>query len=308
MIFSIVGPTGSGKSDLAIEIAKNCSGSIISCDSVQVYRGFNIGSGKVTPIEMGGIPHYLIDIKNGNEEFTVGEFVEKAESAVNEIFKLNRVPIIVGGTGLYYRAFAYQYNFHEVDKDEEKKLREKYDGILKEKGVAYLYQLLIEIDNKSANIINPNHSSRIIRALVYYYANQRGITIQKDETKGLRKDLCGIYLDVNRDILYDKINNRVEDMIKIGLIDEVKQLLKSGVVEDASPMKTIGYKEVLGYLKDEFSLEQTKELIKQASRRYAKRQITWFKRHDELIRMPYNTQKDKEKIIYYFLNYLLKTD
>ncbi len=306
MIFSIVGPTGSGKSALAIEIAKLCSGSIISCDSVQVYRGFDIGSGKVTPEEMDGIPHYLINIKNGNEEFTVGEFVDKAQVAIDEIIKLNRVPIIVGGTGLYYRAFAYQYSFNEKAKDEEKVLREKFSRILEEKGVAYLYQQLVDVDLKSASIIDQNHSSRIIRALVYYYTHEIGITIQKDKTKGLRSDLFGIYLDVDRKILYDRINDRVDKMIKSGLLYEVKNLLDCGIKTDSPPMRTIGYKEVVSYLEGDSSLEQAIELIKQSSRRYAKRQITWFKRHEELIRMSYNTEIDKEKIIYYFLNYLKK--
>ncbi len=308
MIFAIVGPTGSGKSVLAIKLAKACSGSIISCDSVQVYKGFDIGSGKVTSEEMEGIPHYLLNIKNGNEEFTAGEFVSRAQAAIDEILKLKRQPIIVGGTGLYYRAFAYQYTFNEGCKEKEKELRTEFLKILKEKGVAYLYQRLLDVDKESAKIINPNHSSRIIRALVFYYVHQDGISIQKTETKGLRDDLVGIYLDVDRQILYDRINNRVDKMIDIGLIDEVQTLLDWGISENSPPMKTIGYKEIVEYLKGNFNLERSIELIKQSSRRYAKRQITWFKRHEELLRMPFNTQIDKEKINYYFLDYLNKMD
>ncbi|MDD2370571.1 MAG: tRNA (adenosine(37)-N6)-dimethylallyltransferase MiaA [Firmicutes bacterium] len=308
MIFAIVGPTGSGKSDLAIEVARACSGSIISCDSVQVYKGFNIGSGKVTDEEMNGIPHYLLDLKNGNEEFTVGEFVARAQSAIDEILKQKRVPIIVGGTGLYYRAFAYQYTFNDGCKKKEDKLRKEFLEILEEKGVVYLYEQLKLVDSISAKTINPNHSSRIIRALVYYYIHQDGIKIQEDATKGLRDDILGIYLDVDREILYDRINKRVDKMIESGLVEEVQKLLGSGIKEDSSPMKTIGYKEIISYLKGDFNLDRAIELIKQSSRRYAKRQITWFKRHEELIRLPYNNRNDKEKIIYYFLNYLKKID
>lgn len=307
MIIAITGPTGSGKSALAVELAKLCNGSIISCDSVQVYRGFNIGSGKVTEEEKQGIPHYLLDIKAGNEEFTAGEFVNRAQAAVDEIEGSGQVPIIVGGTGLYYRAFAYQYAFNEGNKEQEKELRDQYLKLLDEKGVEYLYQMLMAVDEKSAMAINPNHSSRIIRALVFYEINLAGIVKQKDETKGLRDDIIGIYLDVDRDVLYDNINKRVDKMIEVGLVDEVKNLLDSGIREDAAPMKTIGYKEIVSYLKGACSIDDAIADIKQNSRRYAKRQITWFKRHGELFRMPYNSLNDREKIICHLQKYLNKT-
>lgn len=307
MIIAITGPTGSGKSALAVELAKLCNGSIISCDSVQVYRGFNIGSGKVTEEEKQGIPHYLLDIKDGNEDFTAGEFVNRAQEAVDEIEGSGRVPIIVGGTGLYYRAFAYQYAFNEGNKEQEKELRNQYLKLLDEKGVEYLYKMLVAVDEKSAMSINPNHSSRIIRALVFYEINLAGIVKQKDETKGLRDDILGIYLDVDRDVLYDNINKRVDKMIEVGLVDEVKNLLDSGIREDAAPMKTIGYKEIVSYLKGASSMDEAIADIKQNSRRYAKRQITWFKRHEELFRMPYNSLNDREKIICHLQKYLNKT-
>lgn len=307
MIFSIVGPTGSGKSSLGIELAKVCYGSIISCDSVQVYRGFNIGSGKVNDKEKQGIPHYLLDIKDGNQVFTAGEFVIKAQDAVDDIQKSERVPIIVGGTGLYYRAFAYQYAFSEGSKDKEIELRNEYLKLLEEKGVEYLYQLLIDVDKESAKEINPKHSSRIIRALVFYYVNLEGIGVQKVESKGLRKDIIGVYLDVDREVLYDNINKRVDKMITEGLVEEVKKLLASGINEESAPMKTIGYKEIVSYLKGECQLADAIASIKQNSRRYAKRQITWFKGHNELLRMSYNSIEDGGKIICHLLKYLNKT-
>lgn len=307
MIIAIVGPTGSGKSALAVELAKVCNGSIISCDSVQVYRGFDIGSGKITEAEKQGIPHYLLDIKDGNEEFTAGEFVVRAQEAVNEIESLGRVPIIVGGTGLYYRAFAYQYAFCDGNKEKEKELRKKYLKLLEDKGVVHLYQMLMAVDKKVASEINPNHSSRIIRALVFYYTNLNGISKQREETKGLRKDIVGIYLDVEREVLYDNINKRVDKMIQNGLVREVEDLLESGILEDSAPMRTIGYKEVVNYLKGNCDLEESVAAIKQNSRRYAKRQITWFKGHNELFRMSYNSINDGEKIIYHLLKYLNKT-
>lgn len=307
MIIAIVGPTGSGKSALAIELAKACNGSIISCDSVQVYRGFNIGSGKVTEYEKQDIPHYLLDIKDGNEEFTAGEFVIRAQEAVDEIKGLGRTPIIVGGTGLYYRAFAYQYAFDEGCKEKDKELRNKYLRLLEEKEVDYLYRLLLDVDEEAAKDINPKHSSRIIRALVFYYGNQKGISKQKAETKGLRNDIVGIYLDVDREVLYENINKRVDKMLEAGLINEVSELLEKGIDCQAAPMKTIGYKEIVSYLEGACSLDEAVSSIKQNSRRYAKRQITWFKSHEELVRMSYNSVDDREKIICHLLKYLNKT-
>lgn len=308
MILSIVGPTGSGKSELAVEVAKMCRGSVISCDSVQVYKGFNIGSGKVTEDEKQGIPHYLLDILDGNETFTAGEFVQRTKTAVTEIESEGRIPIIAGGTGLYYRAYAYQYALSEKEPDREKRLRDEYMALLEEKGPQYLHSLLAVADNESAKEIDPRHSSRLVRALVYCAVNKKGIGVQKEESQGLRGDIRGVILDMDRELLYERINARVDRMIEKGLIHEVESLLEMGIQEDAAPMKTIGYKEIVSYLKGTYSLEEAVSLIKQSSRRYAKRQITWFKRHEELTRMPYNSIEDKEKVICQLLKYLNKID
>lgn len=297
MIIGIVGPTGSGKSSLGIKLAKEIKGEIISCDSVQIYKGFNIGSGKVNDEEIAGIRHHLIDIKEGNESFTVADFIQLAEGLVREIEGRGKVPIIVGGTGLYYRAFAYRYVLNEEKKEEEDRLRDKFLNELQIKGVDYLYTLLNFLDEESGRIIDPKHSSRIIRALIYYHIHGRSIAGQNISALGVRNDLLGIYLDVDRELLYGKINVRVDKMMVDGLLGEVETLLSEGISKNSPTMKTIGYKEMVEYLEGLVSLEEAVDNIKRNSRRYAKRQITWFKKHEELNAFPYNNLEDQGKII-----------
>lgn len=296
MILGIVGPTGSGKSDLAVRAALEFGGEILSCDSVQVYRGFDIGSGKVTVEEMQGIPHHLLDIRDGNESFTAGEFASLAETLVGEIRSRGKLPILCGGTGLYYRAFAYRYSL--VDSlPEERAVRERLTAELEEQGVESLYARLQEIDPEGAKEIGPRHSSRILRALCFAECHGRGIRVQERKTEGLRPDLVGIYLDLERERLYGRINARVDRMFESGLVEEVRGLLASGIRPDAPPMRTIGYKEVVAFLQGDWSLEEAREGIKQHSRNYAKRQITWFRGHPELLRLPYNVPEDGERIL-----------
>ena len=305
MIIGIVGPTGSGKSELAVRVALRFGGEVISCDSVQVYRGFDIGSGKIRVEEMQGVPHHLLDIRDGNEGFTAGEFVELANGLVEVIRGRGRVPIVVGGTGLYYRAFAYQYSLEESG-PQEREVRDRLSRELEEEGVEVLYHRLRLADPEAAGVIDPRHSSRILRALCFAECHARGIGVQVQETKGLREDLVGFYLDVERDLLYGRINARVDRMVEEGLVGEVRGLLASGVRPDAAPMGTIGYREVVSYLKGEVSLEEAVVLIKQHSRNYAKRQVTWFRKHGELIRVPYNRGEDGFEILDMIGNFLKK--
>ena len=297
MILGIVGPTGSGKSALSVKVAKAIDGEVISCDSVQIYRGFNIGSGKISSAEMEGIKHHLLDIKEGNESFTVGEFIELAEVLVNDIIDRGKIPIITGGTGLYYKAFAYRYQLQDNNSKKEDKVRAEFYSLLEDRGVDYLYKLLKSVDEESWKIIDARHSSRIIRALVYYFTYGESIVKQNISCLGLRDDLIGIFLDVKRDLLYSRINRRVDEMLADGLVEEVSALLANGISFDSPPMKTIGYKEVVAYLRGLISYNEMVDKIKQASRNYAKRQITWFRGQKELNCFDYNCLEDQGKII-----------
>ena len=291
-IICILGPTGSGKSELAIEAARRMNGAIISCDSVQVYRGFDIGSGKVTEEEMGGIPHYLIDILLGNESFTAADYVVKVEEALASIREAGKQPFLVGGTGLYYRAFAYRYSFGKKGEDSNYR-KELYE--LWERDSGSVYGLLEEKDPQAALSIHPNHKTRIIRALEVYHMTGKSILVQEENTQGLREDIKAYGLLVDREVLYERINRRVEAMIDKGLVEEVKGLLKAGISEDAPPMGTIGYKEVVAYLKGEVDFWEMKELIKKNSRHYGKRQMTWFRKHPEMAWLSYSTPEEREK-------------
>lgn len=301
MIFAIVGPTASGKSALGVQVAKAVGGSVISCDSVQVYKGFDIGSGKLTQAEREGVPHYLLDIRDAREGFTAGEFRSLAEEAVMEIQRDGRIPILVGGTGLYYRAFAYQYALREKSPEEEA-VRLALIREMEEKGSPALHQRLAALDPEGASLVDPRHSSRVLRALTFTICHQEGIQIQEEESGGLRPDLYGILLETDRPLLYERIGNRVLEMLERGLLDEVKRLHDKGIPWDAAPMQTIGYKEAGAFFRGELSYEEMVEAISRHTRNYAKRQVTWFRRHEELLRLSMNAPEDMEKAVRYFRN------
>lgn len=301
MIFAIVGPTASGKSALGVQVAKAVGGSVISCDSVQVYKGFDIGSGKLAVDEREGIPHYLLDIREGWQSFTAGEFRTLAEEAAEEIRKEGRIPILVGGTGLYYRAFAYQYALREKSPEEEAvrlKLMQEMEG----SGSPALHRRLTELDPEGASLVDPRHSSRVLRALTFALCHKEGIQVQEEESGGLRPDLHGILLEVDRPLLYQRIGSRVAEMLKMGLLKEVEGLHERGISWDAPPMQTIGYKEAGACLRGELSYEDMVEAISRHTRNYAKRQVTWFRRHEELQGMSMNFPEEMEEAVRYFRN------
>ena len=264
MIICIVGPTGVGKTKLSIELAKKLNGEVINADSTQVYIGLNIATAKIREDEKEGIPHHLFDIKKIDEEYTVYDYQKDCRNKIEEIISRGKTPILVGGTGLYIKASLYNYEFKE-----EKKSANNYDNLLNEE----LYKKLIKIDNNTD--IHPNNRKRIIRAL-NYYENNNEVLSNKGKSDKLLYNTLFIGLTTNREILYDRINKRVDLMIENGLIEEAKELYDKKIYSKAV-MTPIGYKELFNYFNGNVSLDDAIDLIKKKSRNYAKRQYTWNK-------------------------------
>jgi len=271
----IIGPTAVGKTNLSIEMAKRYNGEIISGDSMQIYRGMDIGTAKITNEEMQGIPHHLIDIKEPEETFSVAEFQLLVRAKINEIAGRGKLPIIVGGTGLYIQSVIYDYQFSDVPGDEvfRTELEERAEQI----GNEELYKELQAVDPESAKQIHPNNVRRVIRALEIFHLT--GKTMQDYQSKqqpDLLYDTALIGLTMDREKLYERINLRVDIMIEQGLLDEVKSLYQKGL-RDYQSIQAIGYKEIYDYLDDNVTWDTAVSQLKQNSRRYAKRQLTWFR-------------------------------
>lgn len=279
-VICIVGPTASGKTALSIALAKKLSGEIVSCDSMQIYRGMDIGTAKPTPEEMGDIPHHMISIVPPEENYSVARYVSEASVAVDDIIRRGKMPIIVGGTGLYADSLIKGTEFAEYREDED--YRNELFRLCEEKGNGYVHALLAEVDPERAAEIHENNAKRVIRALEVYKAT--GKTISEHDAESLKQPprydatYIGLMYD-NREKLYEHINLRVDIMMEAGLCDEVKSLLDSGVSSKATSMQAIGYKELVSYFEGNCTLSDATEQIKQSSRRYAKRQMTWFKRN-----------------------------
>ena len=281
-VIVIVGPTASGKTSLSIELAKQIKGEIISCDSMQIYKDMDIGSAKPTKEEMQGIKHYIIDEVLPTERFSVARYKQEAEKAIEEILKKGKTPIVVGGTGLYANSLIYGIEYDDIKLDE--KYREELMKIAEtQEGLEKLYNEAKKIDEKATEKISPNDKKRIIRILEIYKATGKNKTEQEIESrkKEVKYDYKIFGINIERPILYERINKRVDIMIDQGLIEEVKKLIKK-YQEFPTAMQAIGYKEIVEYLNNELSLEEAIEKIKQETRRYAKRQITWFKRIENL--------------------------
>lgn len=271
----IVGPTAVGKTDLSIAIANEFEAEIISGDSMQIYRGMDIGTGKVTQNEMADIPHYLIDILNPDEEYSVADFQKDVNTHIHRIQGNNRIPIIVGGTGLYINAVLYDYNFTEARRDDS--ITRRLEERLEQEGNLVLYNELKEIDPVQAKKIHPNNYRRVIRALEVYEVTGKTMSeMHEAQEKTPKYDHILIGLEMDRDLLYKQINGRVDRMIADGLVEEVRSLYEQGYGESKA-MQAIGYKELIPFIKGQASLADCVDLLKQNSRRYAKRQLTWFK-------------------------------
>lgn len=278
----VAGPTASGKTALAIDIANYVGGEIVSADSMQIYKYMDIGSAKPTKTELSQAVHHLIGFLNPDEEFSVADYTELAHKTIADINSRGKIAVMVGGTGLYINSVVNDVTFGEIDTDYE--CRDELQKLAEEKGSEYLLEMLAEFDEVSAKRLHPNNLRRIIRAIEFYKVTGKPISEHQEETKQVesRYDPLMLCIDWDREVLYDRINRRVDMMLKDGLLDEVKYLMDKGYTKELNSMKGIGYKEVMDCLDGKISLEETIELIKQSSRRYAKRQLTWFRRDERI--------------------------
>lgn len=294
----LTGPTAVGKTEISIELAKRINGEIISADSIQVYKYMDIGSAKITAEEMQGIRHYLIDILNPDEEFNVHIFQQLAKKSMEEIYAKGKIPIIVGGTGFYIQSVLYDIKFDMTDNHHE--YRKYLENLVKEKGNRYLHTMLSEIDPESSQNIHFNNVKRVIRALEYYHDTGRRISEHNNEQHQNESPYNFAYFVLNdeRDLLYSRINSRVDKMIQSGLVDEVRNLLEMGYGLELISMQGIGYKEIAEFLEGKWTLEEAVELIKKNTRHFAKRQLTWFRREKEVSMIQCNElAHNKEKIL-----------
>jgi tRNA dimethylallyltransferase len=281
-LFILMGPTAVGKTSVSIELAERLNGEIISADSMQIYKYMDIGTAKISKEEMKGIPHYLLDMIYPDESFTVSNYKESASKYITKLNDKNILPIVVGGTGLYINSLVYNLNFAQVASNDD--IRRKLESARIERGNNYLHNLLKDIDKNSADRISINDTKRIIRALEIYEITGKTMT---EYNKNFRLpnedyDLVMICLNMNREKLYQRINYRVDLMIQSGLIDEVKYILDKGYDKNLVSLQGIGYKEIIMYLENKCSLDEAIEKIKQGSRNYAKRQLTWFRRDNRI--------------------------
>ena len=289
----IAGPTAVGKTENSIRLAKAINGEIISADSMQVYKRMDIGSAKIMPEEMQGIRHHLIDVLEPTEEFNIVRFQTMAKKAVQEIVSNGKIPILVGGTGFYIQSLLYDIDFKE-EENIDTTLRESLQHFADTNGKEALHERLKEIDPESAEAIPPGNVKRVIRAIEFYETHHEKISSHNKEQKEKESpyNFAFFVLTDERPVLYERIDKRVDSMLKNGLIDEVKALQAEGLTRSHISMQGLGYKEILAYLEGEITLEEAIYILKRDTRHFAKRQITWFKREKEVIWL------DKSKFVH----------
>lgn len=293
----LTGPTAVGKTALSIALAKAINGSIISADSMQVYKHMDIGSAKIMPEEMEGVKHYLVDEFEPDEEFHVARFTERAKECLEEIYAEGKVPILVGGTGFYIQAVLYDIDFSKQDANTE--YREELETLAKEKGAEHLHSMLKEVDLESAEAIHANNIKRVIRALEFYHLTGTKIS-EHNETERQKEspyNFAYFVLTDDRVKLYERIDKRVDIMVEKGLVDEVKKLKDMGYHREMVSMQGLGYKEILDYLDGKMTLEEAIYIIKRETRHFAKRQLTWFRRESDVIWFDKGTYNHSEEKI-----------
>ncbi|MFW5992327.1 MAG: tRNA (adenosine(37)-N6)-dimethylallyltransferase MiaA [Halanaerobiaceae bacterium] len=279
----ILGPTAVGKTGISLTVAKNLEAEIISADSMQIYRGMDIGTAKVDKVNRKNIPHHLIDIIDPDQEFSVADYQQKVDKIIPDIYAQNKIPIMVGGTGLYIQAVIEGFILPEMEKDEE--LRQNLRKEAKEYGNEYVHNKLKEIDPTLAEKLHPNDLRRVIRGIEIYFQTGKTKTyfVKKQAESDNRYRALKIGLKRNREELYRRINDRVDAMIEAGLIEEVKEIRENFNNISKTAGQALGYKEIFAYLEGDYSLQEAIRLIKRNTRHFAKRQITWFKRDENIL-------------------------
>ena len=301
----LTGPTAVGKTNLSIGLAKRINGEIISADSMQVYRKMDIGTAKIMPEEMDGIPHHLIDVLDPKEPFNVVLFKELATKAMDDIYARGRIPVIVGGTGFYIQALLNDIDFTQID--ENTQFREEMERLAAEQGAEVLHERLRAVDPESAEAIHANNVKRVIRALEYYEQTGEKISAHNEAERAKTSPYHFFYyvLNTDRTVLYERIEKRIDEMMEEGLVEEVRQLQAMGCRRDSVAMQGLGYKEILAYLNGEMSLETAVNILKRDTRHFAKRQLTWFRRERD-VRFLYLPEfdNDRERVLEHILQEL----
>ena len=283
----LTGPTAVGKTSLSISLAKAVNGEIISADSMQVYKKMDIGSAKIRSEEMQGIPHYLVDVLEPEEEFHIVKFQQMAKKAMEDIYSRGKIPILVGGTGFYIQAVTKDIDFTEAQQEND--YRKELEALAEEKGGEHLHEMLRKVDPVSADAIHAHNVKRVIRALEFYHQNGSPISAHNEEQKQHESpyNLAYFVLNMPRELLYERIDLRVDQMMKEGLLEEVSRLKEEGCHRGMVSMQGLGYKEILDYLEGRVSLDEAVYILKRDTRHFAKRQITWFKREKDVTWMNY---------------------
>ena len=296
-VIVLAGPTAVGKTGLSLQLARRLNAEIVSADSMQVYRGMDIGTAKASPAERSLIPHHMIDEADPSEDFSIARYVSLAREKIRKIHEKGKLPLIVGGTGFYIQALLKDLDFEGENVSAER--REKYRQLAESEGPAALHRLLRQADPVSAEAIHPNNVKRVIRALEYFEENGEPISVlnrsQEEQESPYR--VLYLVLDLPRQELYRRIEKRVDQMMEEGLVEETRRLLEKGIPEDATAMQSIGYKELADYLKGSGSKEEAADRIKLASRHYAKRQLTWFRREKEAVWIRKNEFRNEDALL-----------
>lgn len=300
----LTGPTAVGKTSLSISLAKAVNGEIISADSMQVYKKMDIGSAKIRSEEMQAIPHHLVDVLEPEEEFHIVKFQQMAKKAMEDIYSRGKIPILVGGTGFYIQAVTKDIDFTEAQQEND--YRKELEALAEEKGGEHLHEMLRKVDPVSADAIHAHNVKRVIRALEFYHQNGSPISAHNEEQKQHESpyNLAYFVLNMPRELLYERIDLRVDQMMKEGLLEEVSRLKEEGCHRGMVSMQGLGYKEILAYLDGEYPLEEAVRVLKRDTRHFAKRQLTWFRREQEV------TWVNKDQFSYQedqILDYMLET-